>query len=88
MKTLLETHDCYLKSEYIPIEKCKKDEQVMHQNKVESITIFFDKYDYNGVYIGTEKVYIYETLLTEIRQKIEEIEQDKKMMSCINNLPF
>ena len=48
MRTLLKTHDCILTSEYRPIEKCKEGEKTMHQNRVESITLFKDKYDYNG----------------------------------------
>ena len=81
MRTLLKTHDCILNSEYRPIEKCKEGEKTMHQNRVESITFFKDKYDYNGNYIGTEKIVIDSHFLSEIRKTIEEVEQDKKIMT-------
>lgn len=88
MRTLLNTQDCILTSEYRPTEKCKTGDEVMHQNKVESITFFKDKHDYNGNYIGTDKIIIDSHFLTEIRKAIEQIEQDKKVMIFSGGFSF
>jgi len=81
MRTILQTHDCILTSEYRPIKKCKEGEKVIHQNKVESITLFQEKSDSKGNYIGTEKIVIDSHFLAEIRKTIDEIEQEKKVMT-------
>ena len=80
MRTLLKINDCILISEYRPIEKLKNREKGMHQNKVESLVIFKDKYDYNGMYISTDKIIIDSFFLSEIRQKIADIESETKEM--------
>lgn len=88
MRTILKRENCILNHEYRPIEKCKNGEEIMHQNKVESIIIFKDKYDYNGVYTSTEKIFIDFHFLSEIREAIEEIEKDRKIMKVANEFPF
>ena len=88
MRNLLNNNDCILISEYRPIKKLKNGEKGLHQNKVESLVIFKDKYDYNGNYISTEKVLIDSYFLSEIRRKIDEIEIDKKEMTYDEDFPF
>jgi len=88
MRTLLNTQDCILTSEYRPLEKCKNGDKVIHQNKVESITFFKDKYDYNGNYISTDKIVIDSHFLSEIRRNIDEIEKDKKIMTYEDGFSF
>jgi hypothetical protein len=80
MKTILKNKDCILHSEYTPIEKAQDNEEVLHRNTVEAITIYKDKYDYNGDYISTEKIFIDKYFLSDIRKAIEEIEKDEKIM--------
>lgn len=80
MRTALDSHDCILISEWKPVEKGKDGEIIMHQNKVNRIIIYTDKYDHFGNRIGCDKTEIDFFLLNKIIEKINEIESQKQLM--------
>ena len=80
MRTLLESRDCILLSEWKPVEKGRDGERIMHQNKVNRIIIYTDKYDNFGNKIGCDKIEIDEFFLYEIIEKMNEIESQKQLM--------